>query len=133
MVATLRVTSVTVGSPRPRDLAHFYSRLLDLPLSAEEFPRPGEPDGSGWAQIRPPKGGGGPTLNFEFEQHFSRPVWPSIAGAQTASQHLDVYVDDLDGAVEHALSCGAVLADVQPQDDVRVLLDPDGHPFCLFR
>ena len=23
------------------------------------------------------------------------------------------------------------LADFQPQDDVRVLLDPDGHPFCL--
>jgi hypothetical protein len=27
---------------------------------------------------------------------------------------------------------GATLAQVQPQDDVRVLLDPDGHPFCLF-
>jgi hypothetical protein len=25
-----------------------------------------------------------------------------------------------------------VLADVQPQDDVRVLFDPSGHPFCLF-
>jgi hypothetical protein len=24
------------------------------------------------------------------------------------------------------------LADFQPQDDVRVLFDPDGHPFCLF-
>jgi len=21
---------------------------------------------------------------------------------------------------------------VQPQDDVRVMLDPAGHPFCLF-
>jgi hypothetical protein len=27
---------------------------------------------------------------------------------------------------------GAVLAEVQPQDDVRVLFDPSGHPFCLF-
>jgi hypothetical protein len=25
-----------------------------------------------------------------------------------------------------------VLADYQPQDDVRVCLDPDGHPFCLW-
>jgi hypothetical protein len=24
------------------------------------------------------------------------------------------------------------LADFQPQDDVRVCLDPAGHPFCLF-
>jgi len=26
-----------------------------------------------------------------------------------------------------------VLAEFQPQDDVRVLFDPSGHPFCLFR
>jgi hypothetical protein len=30
------------------------------------------------------------------------------------------------------LSAGAVPADFQPQDDVRVFLDPAGHPFCLF-
>jgi hypothetical protein len=60
-------------------------------------------------------------------------VWPSAPGRQTASQHLDIEVGDLAGAVEHALSCGAVLAEVQPQDGVRVLFDPDGHPFCLFR
>jgi hypothetical protein len=27
---------------------------------------------------------------------------------------------------------GATQAAYQPQDDVRVLIDPDGHPFCLF-
>ena len=26
----------------------------------------------------------------------------------------------------------ATLADFQPQKDVRVLLDPAGHPFCLY-
>ena len=31
-----------------------------------------------------------------------------------------------------ALKAGAVLAEHQPQQDVRVLLDPAGHPFCLF-
>ena len=39
-------------------------------------------------------------------------------------------VDDLDGAVGHALACGARLASYQPQDDVRVCLDPAGHRFC---
>jgi hypothetical protein len=82
-----------------------------------------------WAQVRVP---GGLTLNFDREACFRRPVWPSVDGAQTASQHLDVEVDDLASAVEHALACGAVLAAVQPQEDVRVLIDPDGHPFCLF-
>ncbi|MGB7237372.1 MAG: VOC family protein [Rhodococcus sp. (in: high G+C Gram-positive bacteria)] len=27
---------------------------------------------------------------------------------------------------------GATLADHQPQVGVRVMIDPDGHPFCLF-
>ncbi len=27
---------------------------------------------------------------------------------------------------------GVALADYQPQDNVRVFLDPAGHPFCLY-
>ena len=57
------------------------------------------------------------------------------AGAQLAASstllHLDFHVDDLREACVHALRVGARLADFQPQPDVRVLLDPDGHPFCL--
>lgn len=60
-------------------------------------------------------------------------MWPAEEGQQTASQHLDVRVDDLDAAVEWAESQGARLADFQPQHRVRVMIDPDGHPFCLFR
>jgi glyoxalase superfamily protein len=32
-----------------------------------------------------------------------------------------------------ATALGATLAVAQPQDNVRVLLDPAGHPFCLCR
>ena len=46
--------------------------------------------------------------------------------------HLDIATDDLAGAVANAIECGATVAEYQPQDDVRVMLDPDGHPFCLF-
>ncbi len=46
--------------------------------------------------------------------------------------HLDFQVEDLPAAVARAEALGARQADHQPQDDVRVLLDPDGHPFCLF-
>lgn len=45
--------------------------------------------------------------------------------------HLDVQVDDLDAAVAESL--GAELAEIQPQANVRVMFDPDGHPFCLCR
>ena len=129
---SLRVTSVTIGTDQPHDLAHFYANVLGRPVTAEDPPDPGDPARGGWAQIRPPEGEPGPTLNFEYEQHFARPVWPSIPGEQTASQHLDIWVTDLGAAVEWAVAQGGALADFQPQDDVRVLVDPSGHPFCLF-
>ncbi|HEX4815472.1 MAG TPA: VOC family protein [Nonomuraea sp.] len=114
---------MTIGTSRPLELARFYSRLLGLPVTAEE---------SEWAQIRAPEGVAAPTLNFEYERCHTRPVWPSVPGRQAASQHLDIQVDDLAAAVEWAAACGAVVAAFQPQDDVRVLVDPDGHPFCLY-
>ena len=41
-------------------------------------------------------------------------------------------MDDLEESVRWAIELGATLAELQPQDDVRVLFDVDGHPFCLF-
>lgn len=41
-------------------------------------------------------------------------------------------MSDLQAAVAHALELGATIADYQPQQTVRVLLDPAGHPFCLY-
>ncbi|MFI7702613.1 VOC family protein [Nonomuraea sp. NPDC049480] len=123
---------MTIGTSQPRELARFYSRMLDLPVTADEGPGPDEPETGGWAQIRPPEHVAALTLSFEYERSYARPVWPSAPGRQNATQHLDIKVDDLPAAVEWAVACGAVPAEFQPQDDVRVMLDPDGHPFCLF-
>jgi hypothetical protein len=46
--------------------------------------------------------------------------------------HLDIEVSDLTAAVADAVELGAQEADFQPQQDVRVMLDPAGHPFCLY-
>ncbi len=46
--------------------------------------------------------------------------------------HLDFGVEDLATGVRWALDVGAVVAEHQPQDEERVMLDPEGHPFCLF-
>ena len=46
--------------------------------------------------------------------------------------HLDIEVGDLESAGARAVAAGAVLAGFQPQEDVRVYLDPAGHPFCLW-
>ncbi|OEU86808.1 glyoxalase, partial [Streptomyces abyssalis] len=61
-----------------------------------------------------------------------RPVWPAGPGDQQMMIHLDIEVDDLDAASDHAVAGGAVVAEFQPQEGVRVLFDPVGHPFCLF-
>lgn len=121
---SMRLTSITIGTPDPGALAAFYADLLGLQVTSEE------PDGE-WAQIHAPEGSG-PTLNFDFERHHAPPVWPARPGAQVATQHLDIWVQDLPAAVRWALQCGAVEAEVQPQPEVRVLIDPAGHPFCLF-
>jgi catechol 2,3-dioxygenase-like lactoylglutathione lyase family enzyme len=125
---SVRATSVTVMTPEPLRLADFYARLLGTEVSATEPPPPGAPEAAGFAQVRMPH----LTLNFEYEEQWARPVWPAQAGRQTATQHLDLRVDDLEAATDWATRCGATLADTQPQDDVRVLIDPAGHPFCLF-
>ena len=129
----MAVTSVTIGAPDPRELATFYARMLGWPVTASEGPRPGFPPEDGWAQVKPPAGTAGPTLNFEYEAQYTRPVWPSEPGKQHITEHLDVAVAELDGAVAWAVEVGATLADMQPQQSVRVMFDPAGQPFCLFR
>jgi hypothetical protein len=124
----VRLTAITVAAPAPRDLAQFYGKLLNGEVTALNPPRPGEPEDAGWAQVKTPN----LTLNFEFERHWQTPQWPAQEERQTATQHLDVWVEDLADAVEWAVNCGARPAEFQPQSDVRVMLDPAGHPFCLF-
>ena len=46
--------------------------------------------------------------------------------------HLDIGVADLEAGTTWAVEAGATLADYQPQQGVHVMLDPSGHPFCLF-
>ncbi|WP_109472477.1 VOC family protein [Ornithinimicrobium cavernae] len=129
----VQATSVSISTPAPRDLAAFYARLLGVGLSASEGPRPGEPPDAGWAQLRPAEGRLAMTLNFEWDEHYAAPVWPTpeTPGSQVMA-HLDLRVDDLVAAVAWAVECGATVHAHQPQQSVRVMVDPHGHPFCLF-
>lgn len=119
--ANLVLTTVNIGASDPGRLAQFYAALLGWDLAEQE------PD---WVLLRDPLGGVG--LSFQTERPYVRPVWPTRAGEQQMMMHLEVRVDDLRAATTWAETCGATPAEEQPQDDVRVYLDPDGHPFCLW-
>jgi catechol 2,3-dioxygenase-like lactoylglutathione lyase family enzyme len=116
-----KLTSTVLNATDPHKLAEFYSRLLGWPITTDE---------DGWVTLRP--GDGIPGLSFQDESRYVRPTWPAADGEQQMMMHLDVEVDDLDAAVTEAVALGATLHDHQPQEGVRVMLDPDGHPFCLW-
>jgi hypothetical protein len=71
-------------------------------------------------------------ISFQRNDDLRSPKWPARDAEQQMMLHLDVAVDDPESAVSAAVALGATIADVQPQETVRVLLDPEGHPFCLY-
>jgi catechol 2,3-dioxygenase-like lactoylglutathione lyase family enzyme len=119
---TKQCWGVALDAPDARELARFYQRLLGWQLFADE---------PGWATLAPSEEAGY-NLVFQTEANYVRPVWPAQPGRPQMSMHLDIKVDDLEDAVAHAVACGAELAGFQPQEPVRVMLDPAGHPFCLY-
>lgn len=100
-------------------LADFYVRLLKW----EKM----ESDG-GWAGIHSPQG---VILAFQTVEEYVPPVWPWRIGEQQQMAHIDFKVDDLEKAVEFAIGCGASKAETQYYDTCTVMIDPEGHPFCL--
>jgi catechol 2,3-dioxygenase-like lactoylglutathione lyase family enzyme len=117
----MSLSGVVLDCPDAQALASFYEELLGWKRTQDE---------PGWVKLTGPEGGAG--LSFQQEDRFVPPTWPAGPGNQQMQVHLDIHVDDLDVAGEFATAVGARLAGFQPQDDVRVYLDPVGHPFCLF-
>jgi catechol 2,3-dioxygenase-like lactoylglutathione lyase family enzyme len=111
-----------IEAPDPGKLAAFYSELLGWPVVHAE---------PGTAIVKPPQDG--VYMVFQRADGYVPPVWPPIPGGQRTMMHFDIEVADLEAAVADAVALGARVADSQPQDNVRVLLDPAGHPFCLCR
>jgi catechol 2,3-dioxygenase-like lactoylglutathione lyase family enzyme len=111
-----------IEAPDPAALATFYSELLGWPIGHQA---------PGTVILAAPEG---PIyLVFQQATGYQPPVWPPLDGQQRPMIHFDFQVGDLDSAVEDAVALGATLASYQPQQHVRVLFDPAGHPFCLCR
>jgi catechol 2,3-dioxygenase-like lactoylglutathione lyase family enzyme len=119
-------TTVTLDCADADALAAFYTDVLGWEVTAR--------DGVGWVQARDPKGGVG--LNFQSEATYVPPRWPEQPGEQSKMLHFEMLVDDVDAAADLVVRAGGRAAAYQPPDRdpnrLRVMLDPAGHPFCLF-
>lgn len=116
-----RIAGTVLSTRDVPALARFYEQLLGWPRLMDE---------DGWVVLR--EEGATHALSFHEDVEYVPPRWPSVAGEQQMMLHLDIATDDLDAAVAYAIECGATTHPEQPQPDVTVMLDPDGHPFCLF-
>lgn len=112
---------VTLEAPDPHALLVFWSEIMDKPIWNES-------ESGGSLDL----GEGVGSLAVQRAEVYEPPVWPPEPGRPGMQLHLEVEVTDLEVAVEHAVELGATVAAYQPQDDVRVMLDPAGHPFCLY-
>lgn len=113
---------VVLNAPKAQPLAHFYRDLLGWPLHTEE---------ENWCTMAIP--GAAANLAFQTEAIYEPPTWPAQPGEQQMMLHLDIGALNVDAAVAEAVALGATVAEFQPQPDVRVLYDPAGHPFCLYK
>lgn len=111
---------LAIEAPDPEALAGFYSALLDWPIGHQE---------PGTSILQAP--GGATFMVVQQADGYRAPVWPPVEGEQRPMMHLDFQVGDLASAVEDAVALGARVADAQFQPNVRVMIDPAGHPFCL--
>jgi hypothetical protein len=117
MTAVARLAAVSLDTSDPSGLAEFYRQLLDLEVffASDDF-----------VALK----GAGVLITMQRVDGYVRPDWP--AGPVPKQLHLELAVQDLEAAEEGARALGATKADAQPNPDHwRVLLDPDGHPFCI--
>ena len=130
-----RLVQTVLDCTDARELAEFYRQLLGFQYRpGDEPPVNGKPDESDWLVLRDSNG----TNHLAFQQVAKLPksTWPD--GPIPQQLHLDLSVpsmQDFNAQHERALALGArMLRDRSndPQEPLRVYVDPAGHPFCIF-
>jgi catechol 2,3-dioxygenase-like lactoylglutathione lyase family enzyme len=116
-MSTVELRMTTLDCADVAAEATFWSQLLGYDVVAQE---------EEYAMLTGP---GGAALGFGKVPDYEPPAWPNEHG--TKQFHFDLACDDVEAAEARAVELGATLAEPQPGETWRVLLDPAGHPFCL--
>lgn len=121
-VKKIKFDKVVLDCLDPQKLADFYIKLLGW--------RKGY-DKDGFVII----GSESSNVDIGFQRNldYVPPVWPEKNGMQQQMLHLDFAVDPADQKhwVQQAVSMGATVAAEQYSEHWTVMLDPEGHPFCI--
>lgn len=134
---TLRMAQVVIDTTDARRTAEFWRALLGLVYPPRHEPPPaGQDDAAGrdWLNLFDPDGN--PRLAFQQVPALAATTWPDDSVPQQL--HLDLMVDDvdeLDAVHQRVLALGGELRldrSGDPEEPLRVFVDPAGHTFCVF-
>lgn len=130
-----RLLHTVLDTPRPRELAEFYRKLLGLRYRpGDEQPVDDAPDGADWLVLV--DSDGVRKLAFQRVDHLERTTWPKPDVPMQL--HLDLTVPsraELESQRERAEALGAELLldrTDDPGEPLYVFADLSGHPFCIF-
>ncbi|MGW0481748.1 VOC family protein [Nonomuraea sp. NPDC003214] len=108
------LSSIVFDCADPQALAVFYAKATGGRVTGSD---------ADFATV----GGGAASLSFQRVDGYRAPGWPAVKHA-----HPDFQVADVEQAVKELVELGATLPGHQPGGDGwTVLLDPEGHPFCV--
>jgi predicted enzyme related to lactoylglutathione lyase len=114
---TASLYMVNLDCADPRTTGGFYSALLgwEMPYCEDDYSMVSD---------------GATSIGFGRIDGYTPPRWPDDEHAK--QYHLDVRVPDVAIAEVASVKLGATVPEFQPGGDRwRVVLDPEGRPFCL--
>jgi len=121
MIHTLTIGDISIDCANPTRTRDFYAALTGWE-AREGYGCPALAADNGLLIL---------FMACDFE--YIPPVWPEKPCKQQKQIHFNFQVNDLPTAVEEAIKLGTTKPQSQYGGDHFVtLIDPDGHPFCLF-
>jgi predicted enzyme related to lactoylglutathione lyase len=112
---TTTLSAIVIDCADPTALASFYAAATGWRVTG---------DGDDFRTVE-----GGPVpLSFQRIDGYQAPGWPD----DRKHAHLDITVPDVAIARKELTALGATVPEFQPgEGEWTVLLDPEGHPFCI--